>query len=321
MENKKINVPFFKLSYGKREMEEVVRIIHSGYLTQGVETRRLEEEFKRYVGARYAIAVDSCTNGLFLSLLYNQVGPGDIVRIPSLTFASVANVILQTGAKIKWEDEIYVGHAYNLKNDRPFHIIDAAHQVEWGIYKDFSGSLMNFSFYPTKQLSSAEGGMICCDDHYAMDWLDKARWHGRKGGGYKYSIEFPGYKFNMTDVQAVLARVQLEKLDRMNRTRTHAINYYNRELNLHNSSLHLYTIDVPERDKFIDYMDKNGINCSVHFYTPLHQQPAYKTDIELPLTESRAKTTVSLPLYADMTKEECDAVVRPIKEWYDGKRN
>lgn len=323
METKPVKIPFFKMSLGKREFEVIADLLHKGYLTQGPETRELEREFKYYVGSKYAIGVDSCTNGLHLSLEYANIGAGDIVAIPSLTFASVANVIVHTGAEIDWEDENYVGFAYRLKNNRPFQIVDAAHQCEWGIYKDFAGSLMSFSFYPTKQLSSAEGGMICTDDHYAMEWFEKARWHGRAGNGFKYSIEMVGWKYNMTDLQAAIARIQLQKLDRMNRQRKHIINYYNRELNHDCKSLHLYTIDMENRDEFIRYMDRHGINCSVHFYTPLHLQPAYKEfNIKpMPKTEEKARKTVSLPLYPDMTKEDVDVVIKAIKEWQDGRKD
>ena len=311
-------IPFYRPSLGKREIDEAIKVIQSGYMTQGAETRRLEEEFKHYVGAKYAIAVDSCTNALFLALKYNQIGEGDVVGIPSLTFASVANVILHAGAKIKWEDEIYVGFAYQLRNNRPFKVVDSAHQLEWGIYRDFSDTLMCFSFYPTKQICSAEGGMVCMNDHYVMEWLEKARWHGRKGGGFKYTIHLPGWKFNMTDLQAVIARMQLRKLDRMNRQRQHIVNYYNRELGKDNRSLHLYTIDVPDRDAFLSFADSQGVNCSVHYYTPLHLQPAYEAlPYNLPKTEKKAASTVSLPLFPDQQKEEVDVVVKVVKEWIE----
>lgn len=312
------HVPFFRPSIGKKEIEAVIKILHFKHLTMGIETRKFEEEFKHYIGARYAIGVDSCTNGLFLALKYNQVGAKDVIRMPSLTFSSVASVVLQAGAEIQFEDEFYVGQAYRLKTNRPFQIVDAAHQIEWGVYKDFNDSLMCFSFYPTKNLSSCEGGMICLNDHYAMEWLEKARWHGRKGGGFNYSIEFPGWKFNMTDIQAAIGRVQLRKIDWMNRQRKHLVNYYNRELNEHGKSIHLYRINVENRDEFIAFMDGRGINCSVHFFTPLHKQPAFKRDVSLPKTEQEAKTTVSLPLYPDMTKEEADVVIQAVKEWRNG---
>jgi len=316
-----MRVPFFKLSFDEREIDQVIRVMRRGYLTQGRETRVLEKEFSRYVGSKYAIAVSSCTDGLFLSLKCNGIGRGDIVSIPSLTFASVANVILHCDAKIAWEDKSYVGSAYYLKNNRPFKIVDSAHQIERALYHDYRGALMSFSFYPTKQISSAEGGMICLNDHYAMEWLEKARWHGRKGGGFNYSIEMPGWKMNMTDVQAVIALVQLTKLDDMNRKRRVIVDYYNRELGESVSSLHLYTIQVENRDTFIEYMDRKGINCSVHYYTPLHKQPAYKEfDTCLPTTEYIAKHIVSLPLYPDMTTDEADYVVSAVKEWRNHER-
>jgi len=316
-----MKIPFFRMSIDEREIDEVVRVIRKGYLTQGREVRMLEKELSRYVGSRYAVAVDSCTNGLFLSLKCNGIGNGDTVTIPSLTFASVANVVLHCGAAIEWEDVNYVGNAYYLKNNRVFKIVDSAHQIERALYHDHRGALVSFSFYPTKQLSSAEGGMICLNDHYAMEWLEKARWHGRKGGGFDYSIEMPGWKHNMTDVQAVIALVQLSKLDDMNRKRRMLVNYYNKELGENINSLHLYTIEVENRDEFLDFMDARGINCSVHFYTPLHLQPAYKAfKTCLPATEYLAKHTVSLPLYVDMTEEEINYVIKAVKDWReDGK--
>lgn len=312
----KMNVPFFKLSLDEREIDAVVSIMRKGYMTQGKETRILEKEFCRYVGSKYAVAVDSCTSGLFLSLKCNGIGQGDTVTIPSLTFASVANVILHCNARLEWEDESYVGRAYYLKNNRVYRVVDSAHQIERGIYHDFPGSLMSFSFYPTKQISSCEGGMIALNDHYAMEWLEKARWHGRHGGGFVYSIDIPGWKMNMTDIQAAIALVQLKKLDDMNRQRRDIVAYYNRELGEHCTSLHLYTIEVDNRNAFISFMDEKGINCSVHFYTPLHEQPAYKEFKRcLPKTETISKHIVSLPLYPSMTKEEVDYVIKYVKEW------
>lgn len=309
-------VPFFKLSFDESEIDEVIRVMRKGYLTQGRETRVLEREICKYVGCKYAVAVDSCTSGLFLSLKVNGMGEGDTVTIPSLTFASVANVIMHCRAKVEFEDELTVGSAYHLKHNRIFKIVDSAHQIERAMYHDFSGALVNLSFYPTKQISSAEGGMICLNDHYAMEWLEKARWHGRRGGGYNYTIDLPGWKMNMTDLQAVIALVQLSKLDEMNRKRRIIVDYYNQELGESVTSLHLYTIDVDNRDKFIEFMDSNGVNCSVHFYTPLHLQPAYKEfKRSLPITEEKAKKTVSLPLYPDMEETDCNKVIRLVKEW------
>jgi len=318
MEERQVIVPFYQVPFNDRELEEVVRVVSRGYLTQGKETRFFEKLFRDFVGSRYAIAVDSCTSGLFLSLKYNGIGKGETVTIPSLTFASVANVILHCGAEIKWEDDVYVGKAYYMKNDRPFKVVDSAHQLERGIYRDFLDSLMCFSFYPTKLLASAEGGMICTNDHYAMEWLEKARWHGRKGGGYQYTIDMAGWKMNMTDVQAAIGIVQLKKLDGLNARRKAIVEYYNRELGEKCESLHLYTIDVDNRDDFLSFMDKNGVNCSVHFYTPLHLQPAYKEfKRELPYTEQIAKRIVSLPLFPTMRDEQLNLVIRLVKIWRD----
>jgi dTDP-4-amino-4,6-dideoxygalactose transaminase len=310
-------VPFCKISFDEREIDQIAYVIRGGHLTQGKETQILEKEFSSYVGSKYAIAVDSCTNALFLSLKYSNVGSEDVVTIPSVTFASVANVILQAGATLDFEDEVYVGHPYYLKSNRPVKIVDSAHAIERGIYRDFDRSLMCFSFYPTKQIGSCEGGMICTNDYYAMEWLSSARMHGRHGAGYVYDIKFPGYKMNMTDVQAAMVRIQLSKLDTMNLRRKEIVNYYNEQLKEAVTSRHLYSIEMDDRDEFIKYMHQQGINCSVHFYTPLHQQTAYKrfNSKALPKSETFSKRTVSLPFYYGMEQEDLDYVIDAVKAW------
>jgi len=317
---KKFLVPFFKPFFDRREISEIDRIMRQGVLSGGENARLLEKEFSSYVGSKYAIAVDSCTSGLFLSMKCNGIGQDDVVTMPSLTFASPASMVLHCGAKINWEDESYVGKAYHLKNDRIFKIVDSAHQIERGMYYPLRGAMVSYSFYPTKQISSAEGGMICLDDYYAMEWLDRARWNGRKGNGYNYSIDFPGWKMNMTDMQAVIALVQLDKLDDKNRRVKAIVDYYNQELEEKVDSLHLYTIEVDNRDDFIRFMSMNGVSCSVHFYTPLHRQPAFKQCYkELPKTDMLAKRTVSLPLFPSLREEQAMHVVDLVKKWRENE--
>lgn len=313
-----MKIPFYKPSFSFKELEEVRRILRAGKLSVGYEIDEFEVAFAQYIGSRYAVAVDSCTSGLFLSLKYNNIGAEDTVQIPSLTFASVGNVILHCGAKIKWEDVSYVGRAYHLKHTRPTKIVDSAHELERLCYTnpDIGKALTCYSFYPTKQLASAEGGMVATDDSYAVEWLKKARWHGRSGKGFDYSIDFPGWKMNMTNVQAVIGLVQLNKLDEMNYRRRKILEKYNRELGENCDSLHLYTIQVDDREDFLNYMNKFGVDCSVHFYTPLHQQPAFKEfKTCLPETDNIAKRTVSLPFFPGLFDDQVEYVIKLVKEW------
>jgi perosamine synthetase len=154
-----------------------------------------------------------------------------------------------------------------------------------------------------------------------------ARLHGlsrdawkRYGVGAKwlYSVEFSGWKFNTTDINSALGRVQLRKLDQFEKRRRHAVGLYNKLLGLKNKGTHLYPILVENRNKFFAYMQKNEIGCSFHF-TPLHLQSAflnYKTP-KLPNTEYIGARVVTLPLDATISDKEVKRVAQLVLNFKD----
>lgn len=307
MSNTTKKIPVFKPAFGKEEIEAVSKVVRSGNIVAGRLVQEFEEKFAHYVGSKYAVAANSCTSALFLSLKLMRPKK---VSIPSVTFVSVANSIIQSGAEVNFVDEIHVGHAYQLK---PCPIWDSAHELEKNC---FHGGLDCYSFFPTKNLGSLEGGMITTDNLRWAEWLRRARTFGEKPGRFTwdYTVMFPGWKMAMTEVQAAVGLAQLKKLDGLNQRRKVIIERYNKAFNLSNSSLHIYPIFVKNRKEFIQQMARLGIQTSVH-YKPIHLQPAYRSNLSLPKSEEWGRREVSLPLYPELTMEQVDFVCQAVLKY------
>jgi len=328
-------ISFAKAIIEKEEMQAVNRVLASGWLTMGEETAQFENEFAKFVGADYAIAINSCTAGLFLSLKALGIGKGDEVIVPSLTFVATANVVLHVGATpvfadIRDDDWTLDANAVEKARTKrtkaiiPVHyaarkafiaydlpvIEDSAHLID---KKCDSGNITAYSFYVTKNMTTGEGGMITTKDKELAEWFKKARLHGlskdawkRYGwkGKWHYDAEFPGYKYNTTDLNSALGRVQLRRLPGLNEKRNKLVSYYNTFLGLNNTGNHIYPILVENRDKFMQYMNEKEIQCSVHFL-PVHLMSAYKGyKAKLPVTEYVGKHVVTLPLHPLLTKKD-----------------
>jgi dTDP-4-amino-4,6-dideoxygalactose transaminase len=283
-------------------------------MTQGALVEKFEEEFKDFVGARYAVAVNSCTSALFLCL--KRTSPKK-VSIPSMTFASVASCILHAGAGIAWMDGSWVGSRYALASNDPKQgvIYDSAHALHRGDASKKANDLVCYSFYPTKNLSGAEGGMITTNNKGHADWLRKARLHARVGTAWDYIIEFPAWKMNMTDLQAAIGIEYLKRIDEEAGKRKKLLGLYNKILGTTIRSDHIFQSIVAEREGFMKFMQDQGIECSMHF-KPVHKQPAFKKYYKkLPKTEHFEKYAVSLPLFPSMAAAEVEEVCGSVKEW------
>lgn len=342
-------IPFERPSVGKEEVAAVAKVLKSGWFTMGPETVAFEEEFAKYVGAKYAVSVNSATSGLFLALKALGVGRGDEVIVPSFTFAATANVVVHAGAIPVFvdvrEDDFtmdqkslekaitkrtkaiipvhYAANRAHIKSSIPI-IEDSAHLIEKGgdNKKAFASC---YSFYATKNMTTGEGGMITTSNPKVADWLKMARLHGLSRDAWNryglkskwvYTVEFSGWKFNTTDLNSAIGRVQLKKLPKFEKRRRHVVALYNKLLGLKNSGTHLYPILVENRDKFFDYMKENGVGCSFNF-TPLHQQPAfkkYKTK-KLPVTEYIGSRVATIPLDAVVTDSDVRRVAKLIIDY------
>jgi len=382
-------LPFSLPTIGEEEIAEVMDSLRSGWITTGPKTRRFEEEFREYIGAKHAIAVNSCTAGLHIALAALGIGSGDEVIVPTLTFCSTANVVVHLGARPVLVD---VGEDFNVTPEAiekaitprtkaviPVHyggqpcdleaiyavaarhhlavIEDAAHAVgaTYRGHKIGSDSLRPatcdlrlatcFSFYATKNMTTGEGGMITTADDELAERMRLLSLHGMSRDAWKrytstgswyYEVLLPGYKYNMTDIQAALGIHQLRKLDdfiairqryaRMyddgfadlpeverpiiHPDRTHTYHLYVIRLNLER-----LTID---RAQFIEELKALNIGTSVHFI-PVHLHPYYQEALgyrvgDCPVAERLYERIISLPLFPRMTESDVRDVIHAVKD-------
>lgn len=341
------SIPFARPNLGKEELKVINSVVKSGWLTMGNETQKFEEEFARYVGAKYAVAVNSCTAALFLSLKALKIKEGDEVIVPSFTFPATVSVVVHCGATPVFADIKEDGFCLDQKSFEsvvtkktraviPVHyggnraiistklpiIEDSAHLIPQRGDNPQSFTRC-YSFYATKNMTTGEGGMITTNDPQIADWLKKARLHGLSRDAWKrysikskwvYEVEFAGWKFNTTDIASSMGREQLKKHPRFEKRRRAAVALYNKLLGLENQGTHLYPILMENRDKFFQYMQEHNVGCSFHFLA-LHQEPAFRKYArgKLPVTEYVAKRVVTLPLDAVITDNEIRRVAKLVK--------
>lgn len=350
-----MKVPFCRPSINKEEIDAVIKVLRSGWLTTGSVTKQFEEEFAKYVGAKYAVAVNSCTAALFLSLKALRAKEGREVIVPSLTFTATASTIIHAGLKPVFVDvdkgtfcldpiltldainantvaivpvhltgslaPVFAQEADLTAERRILVIYDSAHRIGKELTQPSSTC---YSFYATKNMTTGEGGMITTNSKEKAEWLRQARLHGLstgaedryRGGKWKYSVDFTGWKCNLTDVASAIGLVQLKKLPEMEMKRKKIVERYNEALGYDRVGTHLYPILVEDRDKFMLRMRDVGIGVSVHFL-PLHLMPAYKDykpTQPLPNTEYLGSRLVSLPLFPDMTEKEQEYVIDNVKK-------
>lgn len=364
------------------EIVEVVKTLQTGWIGTGKKCHAFEENFRQYKGAKYAIAVNSCTAGLFLALKAAEITDGDEVLVPTMTFCATANVVEHLNAKPVLVDCNYLTQNISVKDlkkkitPRTKAIIvvhfagrgvenieeiailarqnnlvlieDCAHAIETEINGKKAGTfgdIASFSFYVTKNITTAEGGMVITNNSgyaekiktLALHGMSTDAWKRYSDDGYKhYEVVYPGYKYNMTDLQAALGLKQFEKLDAFYKRRTEIWNYYDEELKnlplitplkptaheVH--ALHLYTIQletekvVINRDQLLQTLHKENIGTGVH-YRAIHLQKYYREKYDLkpsdfPVASRISDNTLSIPLSPKLTDEDCKDVVNALKK-------
>lgn len=371
-------LPYFQPSIDEEEIQEVVNTLKSGWLTTGPRVEKFEQLLVEYTGAKYAVAVNSCTAALHLSLVALGVGKGDEVITTPLTFAATGNVIVHAGAKPVFADicldtynidpeEVkkvitsktkaiipvhYAGQPCDIKalkkiaEDQNLYIVeDAAHALGAEYFHKKIGTFGHstcFSFYATKNITTAEGGAVTTDIKELAETLQVLRLHGidkdawkrySSEGRWYYELKECGFKENMTDIQAALGICQMKKLDKFIEIRRKYAQIYTRGLGSLNGVItpcekpkvkhpyHIYPILLERYDRaeFMEKMKGSGIGCSVHYPAPLHLHPFYQNTFgfkegDFPHAELVSAREVSLPLYPKMTEEEVWAVISSVRE-------
>ena len=350
-------IPAARPIIGDEERAAVDRVLRSGMITQGPEVAAFEREFAdALVGGRTTVAVSSGTTGLHLGLLAAGVGPGDEVIVPSFTFAATANSVALTGATPVFADiePDYFGlapaaveavvtgrtvgimpvHLYGHPADltgltavaekhglRMFEDAAQAHGATWlGVPVGSFGEFAMFSLYPTKNITSVEGGMVSCASDQIARQIRLLR---NQGMERRYENEIVGFNARMTDVHAAIGRVQLSKLPGWTERRRANARFLDRHLEgvttppVADGATHVYhqyTIRLADdRDGFAKALaDEYGVGTGVYYPIPNHRLPSFALTLDLPETEKAAREALSLPVHPSLSDDDLDRIVTAV---------
>ena len=288
-----------------------------GHILHGEIVEQFEQAFAEYVGAKYACFANSASSLLYLSLRKRNT----TVKIPSIMPPVVPNVIVNSGNKIEFYDDIdWVGDMYELHPG----IWDSAQRVSRNQYSKFSNcdnDIMIFSFYPTKPVGSCDGGMIVSNNEYTIDRFKAMVLNGTKASKNAWEREqiMLGYKMHGNSIQAKIAHENLKKLDKKNSILEEIRLVFNESLGYNNKSNHLYRIRVKDNSKFIKQMKDVGIQCGIH-YKAFHKNHLLKNIVEykeMPKSELEEKQTVSIPFHERLTKMDINYIIDNIRKFND----
>ena len=279
-----------------------------------------EKKIANYVGAKYACAINSATNAIFLIFKMEDYMNPRTVKIPSIIPPVVANAIITSGNKIEFNDDVeWVGDSYVMHKFRTYKVVDSAQKLERNQFmKECNpNDLMIFSHYPTKPLGGADGGVIVTDDYKKYKWMKEAVLNGTTfaNNNWERGISFPGYKFYMSSIQAKIIMNNFEHYDKKISVLSNLVDIYNRELGYKNKSKHLYRIEVLDNERFVQKMKEAGIICGIH-YPALHLNPIYNEDnkFDCPKSKKLQKRTVSLPMNERLSFNELGYILDKVKE-------
>ncbi|AKB18902.1 MULTISPECIES: DegT/DnrJ/EryC1/StrS aminotransferase family protein [unclassified Methanosarcina] len=356
-------IPIAKPLLGKEEIDAVTKVLSSGMIAQGPKVEEFELAFSEYTACEYAAAVNSGTAALHIALLAHGIGKEDEVITSPFTFIATANSILYTGAKPVFADiepdtynidpekiqekitsktkaimpvHLY-GHSADMKaimeiaEDHKFVVIEDACQAHGAEYlgkKVGSFGTGAFSFYPTKNMTTSEGGMITTNDKEIAEKSKMIRAHGSR---VRYLHEMLGFNLRMTDIAAAIGLVQLEKLDGFTAARQKNAAMLSAGLKGISEVVpaitkpdcthvfHQYTIRAQKRDELAAFLKENEIGTGTHYPIPIHKQPYYMElgyKDSLPVSEKAAEEVLSLPVHPALSEDDVQKIIKTIREFY-----
>ncbi len=342
---------------GAAEKEAVMRVLDSGYLVQGPEVSAFEAEFAAYHDAKHGVATTNGTTALTVALMANGIGAGDEVIIPSFTFVATATSVLGTGARpvfVDVEDATFCidpnaieaaitartkaimpvhlyGHPADMDpikaiaDKHGLKVIEDAAQAHGSMYKGrYVGAwgAAAFSFYPSKNMTTGEGGIVITDDDALAERMRMVRNHGMNT---RYYHELIGYNFRMTNICGAIGRVQLKNLAEWNAKRIANAAYFSTHLTSVRPPrvmaecrhvFHQYTVLAPEgadRDAMVKQLNDQGIGVRVYYPLPIHKQPVFQElgygDLALPVTDALTERVFSLPVHPMLSDADLARIV------------
>lgn len=349
-------IPAAKPIIGDEEREAVDRVLRSGMIAGGPEVAAFETEFSELVDGRHSIAVNSGTSALHMAFVAAGIKSGDEVIVPSFTFAATANSVVLAGGTPVFAD--IEENFFNMdpkaaesaitsrtRAIMPVHLY--GHPAALREYKDITarhnlllfedaaqahaasvdgipvgawGVAASFSFYPTKNMTSGEGGMVTTPcDHVAR----KTRLLRNQGMEKRYENEIAGFNTRMTDIHAAIGRVQLKKLPGWTKQRQDNAKFLDENLrgvvvppvaDGAEHVYHQYTIRIvdQDRDTFAEEIGKRGIGSGVYYPIPNHRLPSYGLTMDLPVTEQVAKQCLSLPIHPSLSQSDLEKIVEVV---------
>lgn len=347
---------------GDEEKRAVLEVLDSGIIAQGPRVKAFEEAFAAMCGTEHAVATTSGTTALHVALLAHGIGEGDEVITSPFTFIASANSVLYTGARPVFVDidpytfnidpalieaavtprtkAIMPVHLFGLSCDMDaimaiahkhnLIVIEDACQSHGAVYKGRRvGSFGTgaFSLYPTKNITSAEGGMITTNDAVLAEKCRVIRQHGMRRRYYHDEL---GFNFRMTDVHAAIGLEQLKKLSSFNQKRRENAAYLNANLKGvivprtpvgYEHVYHQYTVRVAggRRDAMLAHLTERGIGTGVYYPVPVHQQTFYTQELgynqHLAVVERAAMEVLSLPVHPGLSQADQEAIVAAVNEF------
>ena len=368
-------IPLSRPDISEKEVEAVCAVLRSHTLALGPKLVEFEKAFAEYVGRTRAVAVNSGTSGLFLCMKALGIGQGDEVITTPFTFIASATCIMMTGAKPVFVDidpstlNIDPAKVESSITDRTNAILpveifgnpegfdsicEIAEKHNLYVIEDSCealgselngkkagtfGTMSVFGFYPNKQITTGEGGMIVTDDDKLGDVCISLRNQGRAGDGRWLSHERLGYNFRLSDVQSALGLVQLLRIDEFKAKRRQVSKWYQHKLadddrltlptEPQNCDISWFVFVVRladafnrlQRDGILQSMQQNGIQAS-NYFPPVHLQSFIAEQFDhkkgdFPITESVSERTIALPFHNNLSEDDVEVVCRTLKDILD----
>ena len=369
-------IKFSKPNIADSDLNLVKKTIKSGWLTHGKNTQIFEEKFKKYTNSKYAVTVSSCTAALHLSCLALNLKKGDEVIVPAMSHTATSHAVEYTGAKAIFVDidfetgnidskkieskiskktkALIIVHMAGLscdiksiiklcKKNKIKLIEDCAHSVGTKFKNMHVGNFGIsgcFSFYPTKQITTGEGGMLITNNKNFYNKIKRLKAFGidkdinqRKKQG-TYDVKSLGFNYRLTDFQSALGLRQIINYKNNLRRRQIIAKYYLKSLKnvkqikcmpySSDCSFFVFQIFCKNRDKLLKNFKSKNIGTSIHYATPLPLMTYYKKKYQLDTksfknSKKYASTNISLPIYPSLKKFEINKVIQTIKDFYGNK--